>query len=144
MFNNLKQLWARSSKLRYLLVGLFNTGIAFLLYAVLVSLGMNFAIANFIALCFGILFSYQTIKRIVFETKDKYTPVRYLILWVVLFFRHDKFCHFRIYFTKKLGLQRTYFYKLGLKKMLLSEMRLHSLGYKVRFYTMRHFRNTYL
>jgi len=85
MFNNLKQLWARSSKLRYLLVGLFNTGIAFLLYAVLVSLGMNFAIANFIALCFGILFSYQTIKRIVFETKDKYTPVRYLILWVVLF-----------------------------------------------------------
>lgn len=78
-------IWVASSKIRYLFVGLLNTGAAFLVYAVLVWLGLNFVIANFIALIFGILFSYQTIKRLVFSMKDKYTPLRYFILWIVLF-----------------------------------------------------------
>jgi len=83
--NNVHRIWSASSKVRYLFVGLLNTGAAFLVYAILVWLGLNFAIANFIALIFGILFSYQTIKRLVFSTKDKYTPLRYIILWIVLF-----------------------------------------------------------
>lgn len=52
--------------LRFLLVGLLNTGFSFSLYMLMVWLGMHFAAANLFATLTGIAFSFRTQGTLVF------------------------------------------------------------------------------
>ncbi len=55
---------------RYLVVGGVNTVFGYGSFAVLLLLGLHYAVAALLATILGILFNFQTIGRLVFERRD--------------------------------------------------------------------------
>ena len=81
----LKNIWANQDKIRFLIVGFINTFASFTVFSLLVFIGINFVISNFLALIFGILFSYFNNKTFVFRNKSKKTLWKYIVLWISIF-----------------------------------------------------------
>ena len=71
--------------LRFLLVGVVNASFSYAVYALLLFAGLQFALANFLAMVCGILFSFQTQGRLVFENKDQRLIWRYAFFWCLLY-----------------------------------------------------------
>lgn len=71
--------------LRFLIVGGFNTGLCYLVYAGLVWAGLIFWAANFGALLFGIGLSFMTQGRIVFGNSDPKRFWRFMASWLVIY-----------------------------------------------------------
>jgi len=72
--------------LRFLVVGVINTGFSYSVYAFGLYLGLPYPVANLLALICGILFSFQTQGRIVFQNSDQRLIFRFVALWAVLYF----------------------------------------------------------
>jgi len=75
----------QSQPLRFLVVGGFNTILCYAVYALLVSAGLLFWVANLIALLFGIGISFFTQGRIVFGNKDPRRIYRFAALWLCIY-----------------------------------------------------------
>lgn len=71
---------------RFILVGVVNTGFSYAIYAGLVYLGLGYAIANLIALVVGILFSFKTQGILVFNEPSNRRLLRFVIVWAVIYF----------------------------------------------------------
>lgn len=72
--------------LRYLIVGTINTGFSYSIYALGLFVGLKYQIANLIALMVGIVFSFKTQGRYVFNNSSNRLFGRYVISWVVIYF----------------------------------------------------------
>ena len=70
---------------RYAWVGLLNTGFSYLIYAGLLFVGMGYALANFLALVLGILFSFKTQGKLVFHNPDNRLLGRFILSWAVVY-----------------------------------------------------------
>lgn len=70
---------------RFLVVGVFNTGFSYAVYAVLLWVGLNFVLANLVAVLLGILFSFRTQGRFVFRNTDKRLIFRFAGCWGAIF-----------------------------------------------------------
>ena len=62
-----------------------STAFSYGLYAVLLFLGLNYAVANLAALVAGILFSFRTQGRLVFGRKDNRFFGRFVLCWALLY-----------------------------------------------------------
>ena len=71
---------------RFIIVGFINTGFSYLIYAVLLYLGLNFVLANLGAVVLGILFSFRTQGRFVFHNTDRRLLGRFFIAWAAVYF----------------------------------------------------------
>jgi putative flippase GtrA len=71
--------------IRFLLVGTVNTGFSYLVYAIFLFIGLHFALANLLALIFGILFSFHTQGHLVFDNTDRRLLGRFVLAWVVIY-----------------------------------------------------------
>jgi len=69
---------------RFILVGVVNTGFSYFVYAVLLYFGLNFVAANLGAVLLGILFSFRTQGRLVFGSKDDRRIFRFAACWGVI------------------------------------------------------------
>lgn len=69
----------------FLLVGGLNTAFSYGIYAFFLSLGLNYAIANLLALISGILFSFKTQGIFVFKNSDNRLLGRFLVCWVLIY-----------------------------------------------------------
>jgi len=69
---------------RFLLVGVLNTGFSYGLYVILVWAGVHFAVANLVATVAGILFSFRMQGRFVFGNTDGALLWRFVPVWIVL------------------------------------------------------------
>ena len=76
---------------RFLLIGGINTAFSYSLYAFLVFLGINYAIASLMALIGGILFSFKTQAIFVFNNSDNRLLGRFIICWVLIYFGNIAF-----------------------------------------------------
>lgn len=74
-----------SRPLRFVLVGLVNTAFSYSLYALLVWLGVHFAVANLGATVAGILFSFRTQGRWVFGDTRWGRLRRFVPAWALLY-----------------------------------------------------------
>ena len=74
-----------SRPLRFLIVGGFNTLTCYAVYAVLVRLGIPFALANLMALLFGICLSFTLQRRFVFESRDPGRCWRCVASWGAIY-----------------------------------------------------------
>jgi putative flippase GtrA len=78
---------ARHRVVRFFAVGALNTAFAYGLFAALVLVGLHYPIASLVATVIGILFSFQTIGRLVFGSHDVSLIFRFLfvygIVWLV-------------------------------------------------------------
>lgn len=77
--------WQRHRWLRFLLVGGLNTAFGYCMYALLLFLGLNFALANLLALLAGIVFSFRTHSGLVFLRHDWRRFLRYLLSWAAIY-----------------------------------------------------------
>jgi putative flippase GtrA len=71
--------------LRFLLVGLLNTGFSYSLYMLLIWLGMHFAAANLLATLTGIAFSFRTQGALVFGSHDWRRLRRFVPVWLGIY-----------------------------------------------------------
>jgi len=71
--------------LRFLVVGVLNTGFSFSLYTLLVWLGVHFAAANLLATLLGIAFSFRTQGALVFGSHDWRLLRRFVPVWIGIY-----------------------------------------------------------
>lgn len=70
---------------RFVIVGMLNTGFSYLIYAIGLMFGLNYAIANLIALLLGILFSFRTQGQFVFNNTDINLLGRFILGWSAIY-----------------------------------------------------------
>lgn len=72
--------------LRYLVVGIFNTGLSYALYALFIYLGLDYKAANLLSLLIGIVISFKTQGRLVFKNTSNRLFGRFVVSWVLIYF----------------------------------------------------------
>jgi putative flippase GtrA len=78
--------WAKRPQIvRFVLVGGVNTAFSYGIYALFLAVGVNYAFANLLALIAGILFSFKTQGRLVFNSADNRLIVRFVGGWAVIY-----------------------------------------------------------
>jgi putative flippase GtrA len=70
---------------RYVIVGLCNTGFGYGAFAALLFLGLGYKLASLLALLMGIAFSFTTQGTIVFRNATRVTFVKFVLAWVCLY-----------------------------------------------------------
>jgi len=70
---------------RFMLVGIVNTLFSYLIYALLLFLGLNYAIANLLALMIGLVFGFRTQGKLVFNNQDHRVFWRFILCWAVIY-----------------------------------------------------------
>lgn len=78
-------LFKRSQLMRFLVVGTVNTGFSYGIYAGLIFLGLNYALANLAALVLGLLFSFKTQGMLVFRNTDSRRLGRFVLGWAFIY-----------------------------------------------------------
>lgn len=71
--------------IRFLIIGLLNTGFSYLIYAFCLYIGFKYQIANLIALILGIVFSFKTQGHFVFKNSNNRLFGRFLMSWILIY-----------------------------------------------------------
>ncbi|WP_457280884.1 GtrA family protein [Polaromonas sp. P5_D5] len=74
-----------SKFLRFLTVGLLNTGFGYGLFAILSLLGMPYPVAIGLATVAGIAFNFQTTGRLVFDGAPRSRLMRFVAVYVLIY-----------------------------------------------------------
>jgi len=78
--------WFFQSRLaRFVIVGVINTAFSYFLYALLIFLGLHYALANLLALIAGILFSFRTQGALVFNNTQLTRLWRFVLAWALIY-----------------------------------------------------------
>lgn len=72
-------------QVRFVAVGLLNTGFSYAVYAMFLFAGFGFKSANLAALVLGILFSFRTQGALVFRNNDGRLFLRFVAGWTVIY-----------------------------------------------------------
>lgn len=70
---------------RFGVVGVVNTAFSYGVYAALIFVGCNYALANLVAVVLGILFSFKTQGTLVFRSTDNRRIVRFVFAWTLIY-----------------------------------------------------------
>ena len=71
--------------IRFIIVGIFNTGFGYGLYAILLYLGFHYIFASFISTLLGILFNFFTTGSLVFKNTESNRIVRFYMTYGVTY-----------------------------------------------------------
>jgi|SRR5208283_2308815 len=71
--------------IRFILVGILNTGFCYSLYALLIFLGLRFDLAILIATILGVLFNFKTTGTLVFNNRQKNLILRYFGAYSIIY-----------------------------------------------------------
>ncbi len=71
--------------LRFVLVGILNTGFSYALYAIFLWLGLNYALANGLAFAISLLFSFKTQGALVFRNSNPRLLLRFVLAWIAIY-----------------------------------------------------------
>lgn len=71
--------------IRYVLVGIGNTGFCYGVYAALLFIGLEYRLANLLALLLGIAFSFTTQGAVVFRHATRVTFIKFVLAWLVIY-----------------------------------------------------------
>jgi len=75
----------RPQFMRYLAVGAANTGFSILVYWAMLWAGLAVPLASLASLGVGILISFTTQSRFVFDNRDPWKLLPYFIVWSILY-----------------------------------------------------------
>jgi len=115
----------RREFLRYLAVGVLNTGFSYSIYVLLLWLGLAYFVANLLALICGIVFSFQMQGRYVFDNTSRRLFPKYMLLWVLIYFCNITLikllivCGFNAYVARALALLPIVLLSYVLQKYLI-------------------------
>lgn len=71
--------------LRFLLVGLLNTGFSYCVYAIFIYFEQSYVVASLASLILGMVFSFFTQSVLVFKNTDKGLFWVFLLNWMVIY-----------------------------------------------------------
>lgn len=71
--------------LRFVLIGGLNTGFSYSVYAGFLFFGLDYALANLLALTLGILFSFRTQGTFVFKNRNRRLIGRFIVCWALIY-----------------------------------------------------------
>ena len=74
-----------SKFVRFLIIGGFNTLIAYGAYALFLFLGFAYALANFLSLLVGIAVAFKTQGTFVFSNADNRLFLRFVVCWLIIY-----------------------------------------------------------
>ena len=70
---------------RYVLVGIVNTAFSYGAYATLLLVGLDYRVANLLALVLGIAFSFTTQGNVVFRNATRVTLIKFIVAWMLIY-----------------------------------------------------------
>lgn len=70
---------------RFMLIGAINTAFSYLVYVFFLFCGLAYAIANLLALMFGVLFSFYTQGTFVFKNSNARLLGRFILFWILIY-----------------------------------------------------------
>ena len=85
ILNTISRQGRKTVVVRFVVVGILNTGVSYLIYALLLSFGLRYQMANLIALVIGILFSFKTQGHLVFNNRNNRLLGRFILSWVLIY-----------------------------------------------------------
>lgn len=71
--------------IRFIMVGVVNTGFSYGTYALLLYLGLEYQVASLCALILGILFSFKTQGTLVFLNPSNRLFIRFFLCWMLIY-----------------------------------------------------------
>jgi putative flippase GtrA len=71
--------------IRYLFVGVFNTGFSYSIYAAFLFMGLEYRVANLLALLLGIGFSFITQGNVVFKNATRFRFFKFVVAWLLIY-----------------------------------------------------------
>ncbi len=71
--------------IRFLIVGGVNTAFGYGLFSILIYMGLHYSIASALGTIAGILFNYQTTRRLVFASKQKNKLAHFFLVYLFLY-----------------------------------------------------------
>lgn len=74
-----------SQFVKFLLVGLLNTGWSYVLYAGLLYLGLDFGVASLITIIISVGFGFLTQGSLVFGSLTREALLRFILVWVLIY-----------------------------------------------------------
>lgn len=80
----IKQLWS-IRLVRFLVIGAVNTSFSYVIYALLVLIGLHYSLATLISTILGIIFNFFTTGRIVFRNMDNRRIIRFILVYVLTY-----------------------------------------------------------
>ncbi len=83
-FMNLKKT-LENRFLRFLIVGCINTLFGYGLFSCLLFIGLHYSIASALGTIGGVLFNYQTTRRLVFSSKQKNKLTHFSLVYLLLY-----------------------------------------------------------
>ena len=81
----IKKLW-QIRLLRFLVVGAINTLFSYLVYAILILLGIHYSIATLVSTILGVIFNFFTTGRIVFHSMDNKRFIMFALVYTLTYF----------------------------------------------------------
>jgi putative flippase GtrA len=69
----------------YLVVGAVNTAFGYSVFALLILVGLHYAVAALLSTILGVLFNFQTIGRIVFASRDPSRIFRFVAVYGITY-----------------------------------------------------------
>ena len=72
--------------LSFIIAGSINTLVSYSLFCLFIFLGLNHIVAITLSFCCGVIFSFQTIGRFVFRARNTKILVKFMILYISLYF----------------------------------------------------------
>jgi putative flippase GtrA len=85
MFQRITSRAKASQQVRFVFVGVLNTAFSYSIYAFFLFVGVNYQLSNFLALVFGILFSFKTQGSLVFNNSNNKLLGRFVLSWVIIY-----------------------------------------------------------
>ena len=80
-----KESLLRKQIIRFIVTGIINTLVYYLLYSLLIFMRIDYKIAVFLATAAGAFFSFATFRRYVFEHSSRYAMYKFLLLYTGLY-----------------------------------------------------------
>ena len=71
--------------LRFLAVGVVNTAFGYGVYALMLSIGLHYAVAAAVGTVIGVLFNFKTTGVLVFGSRDNGLIIRFIAAYVVVY-----------------------------------------------------------
>lgn len=84
----------------FILIGVINTVVGYLLYAFFLFCNLNYSIAFFLATCLGVLFNFQTTGKIVFNNSNKKLLLKFIVVYLFLYIFNIVLIKFTYLFLK--------------------------------------------
>ena len=71
--------------IRFLLVGVLNTAFGYGCYALLLAAGFHYAVAALLATIAGVLFNFQSSKRLVFQSRTSHRLFQFILSYCLIY-----------------------------------------------------------